>query len=397
MDPLRKAASAAAALCAAGLVAAFLMMPAPAAGPPLPPAFQALQHAVSVVNIEVPVRVFRGDEFVDNLGLGEFEVFEDGKPQRIEAVYLVKKAEIEKKEEKTRGYAPDVSRHFVFVFELHEYLPQVGQATDLFFEQIIAPGDRLDVVTPVKSYRFRHEAFTRLTKEKMAGQMRDLLKKDLILGNSQYRSMMKSLTDIIAMDAESDLKQSMYMEEARRLREYKHLEEGRLQAFADLLKGAEGQKHVFLFYQKELIPVLPGLDDFHIAELGKDISFDSARVRRAFADSSITVHFLFVTNKPGMHDNLDIGRGNPLRVELLDQSDSIFGAFRDVSRATGGIADSSANALASFRKAVAASENYYLVYYSPSDRRADGRFRKIEVRVKGRGLRVTHRDGYYAD
>ncbi len=397
MDPLRKTVPAAIAVCSAVLVPAFWTMPVPAAGPPATLAVQALQHAVSVVNIEVPVRVFRGDEFVDGLGLDDFEVFEDGKPQRVEAVYLIKKTGIEKKEEKERTYAPDVFRHFFLVFELHEYLPQVGQATDLFFEQIIAPGDRLYVATPVKTYHFKEEAFTRLTRKRMAEQMRDLLQTDLVLGNSQHRSMMKSLTDIFAMDVEPDVKQSLYMEAARTLRDHKYIEEDRLRSFADLLKGMDGQKHVFLFYQRELIPILPGLDDFSIAELGKDISFDTTKIKRAFSDSSIAVHFLFVTNKPGMHDNLDVGRGNPLRVELYDQSDSVFGAFRDVARATGGIADSSANPLASFRKAVTASENYYLVYYSPSDRRADGRFRKIEVRVKGRGLRVTHRDGYYAD
>jgi VWFA-related protein len=382
-------------VCAVALVSAVLAISASGPAPAL--RAQDLQHAVSVVNIEVPVRVFRGDDFVEGLGLGDFEVFEDGKPQRIEAVYLIKKTGIEKKEEKEKAYAPDVSRHFFLVFELHEYMPRVGQATDLFFEQIIAPGDRLYVATPVKTYHFKEEAFTRLTRKRMAEQMKDLLKTDLTLGNSEHRSMMKSLTDIFAMDVEPDLKHSLYMSAARTLRDHKYIEEDRLRAFADLLKDMEGQKHVFLFYQKELIPILPGLDDFSIAELSKDISFDATKVKRAFSDSSITVHFLFVTDKPGMHDNLDVGRGNPLRVELLDQSDNIFGAFRDVARATGGIADSSANPLASFRKAVTASENYYLVYYSPSDRRADGRFRRIEVRVKGRGLRVTHREGYYAD
>lgn len=385
----------AAVACAVALVSAFLAISASGPAPALPA--QDLQHAVSVVNIEVPVRVFRGDDFVEGLGLGDFEVFEDDKPQRIEAVYLVKKTGIEKKEEKEKAYAPDVSRNFFLVFELHEYLPQVGKAIDHFFEQVVAPGDRLVVATPVKTYHFKKEAFTRLATKKMADQMRDLLKTDLALGNSEYRSMMKSLTDIFAMNVEWDLKRLLYMEAARALRDHKYLEENRLRAFADLLKGIDGQKHVFLFYQKELIPVLPGLDDFSLAELNKDISFDTTKVKRAFSNSSIAIHFLFVTNKPGMHDNLDVGRGNPLRVELFDQSDSIFGAFRDVARATGGIADSSANPLASFRKAVTASENYYLLYYSPSDRRADGRFRKIDVRVKGRGLRVTHREGYYAN
>lgn len=379
----------------------FTAMAVSSAGPvperPLALPAQELQHAVSVINIEVPVRVFKGKAFVDDLGLEDFEVYEDGKLQRVEAVYRIKKTEVEKKEEAGRVYTPDVSRRFVLVFELHEYLPKVGEALDEFFDQVIAPGDHLHIVTPVKTYNFKGEAFMRLSKRRIADQLRGILKNDLTLGNSEHRSLMKSLTDIFAMDVEFDIKQSMYMETARMLRDLKYMDERKIQEFADFLKDTEGQKHVFLFYQKELIPLLPGLDAFARAELSKDIAFDTVKVRQAFSDSSISVHFLFVTNKPGMHDNLDVGRMAPLRVEIMDQSDSIFAAFREVARATGGIADSSANPMASFRKAVSASENYYLVYYSPRDYRPDGKFRQIEVRVKGRNYRVTYRAGYYAN
>ena len=388
---------AAAVVCAFALVSAFLAISAAASGPaPALPA-QDLQHAVSVVNIEVPVRVFRGDDFVEGLGLGDFEVFEDGKPQRIEAVYLVKKTGIEKKEEKETAFAPDVSRRFVLVFELQDYLPKIGDALGEFFEQVIAPGDRLHVVTPLRTYNFKDESFSRVSRRRMADQLEGLLKNDLAFGNAEHRSLMKHLTDIFSMDVEFDIKQSMYMETAGILRDLKSLDERRLESLAEFLKGTEGQKHVFLFYQKELIPVLPGLDAFARSELDKEIAFDAVKIRQTFSDASISVHFLFVTNRTAMHDELDVGRMAPLRVELMDQSSGIFAAFLEVARATGGIADSSANPLASFRKAVTASENYYLLYYSPSDRRADGRFRRIDVRVKGRGLRITHRDGYYAN
>jgi hypothetical protein len=44
-----------------------------------------IQHDVSVVNIEVPVRVFKGDTFIDHLTIGDFEVFDDGVLQQIDA------------------------------------------------------------------------------------------------------------------------------------------------------------------------------------------------------------------------------------------------------------------------------------------------------------------------
>ena len=97
-----------------------------------------------------------------------------------------------------------------------------------------------------------------------------------------------------------------------------------------------------------------------------------------------------------MHDNLETERMAPLRVELFDQSDSIFSAFKEVAKATGGISDSSTNAAASFQKAVEASENYYLIYYSPQDYKPDGKYREIKVNVKGQDYRITHRAGYFA-
>jgi hypothetical protein len=48
-------------------------------------------------------------------------------------------------------------------------------------------------------------------------------------------------------------------------------------------------------------------------------------------------------------------------------------------------------------RAATASERSYLLYYSPSDTVRDGRFRKIEVRVKNRDHRVSFMAGYFAN
>jgi hypothetical protein len=49
------------------------------------------------------------------------------------------------------------------------------------------------------------------------------------------------------------------------------------------------------------------------------------------------------------------------------------------------------------KDAVEASENYYLLYYSPKPYAKDGKFHTITVRVKARTSRVVHRVGYYAN
>ncbi len=49
---------------------------------------QQISEKAVVLNVEVPVRVFQRNTFIDDLTINDFEVFEDGKKQRIEAVYL---------------------------------------------------------------------------------------------------------------------------------------------------------------------------------------------------------------------------------------------------------------------------------------------------------------------
>ena len=116
---------------------------------------QDIQHEAIAVNIEVPVRVFQAGVFVDTLSIDDFEVYEDGVNQQIEAVYLIKKAEITRREEKEKTFEPKISsRHFVLFFETVEYLPKVGEALDFFFQEILQPHDSLIAVTPTKTYTF---------------------------------------------------------------------------------------------------------------------------------------------------------------------------------------------------------------------------------------------------
>ncbi|MCJ7582847.1 MAG: hypothetical protein MUP98_20210, partial [Candidatus Aminicenantes bacterium] len=49
---------------------------------------QELQHESIAINIEVPVRVYDKDTFVSDLAIDDFELYENGILQTIDAVYL---------------------------------------------------------------------------------------------------------------------------------------------------------------------------------------------------------------------------------------------------------------------------------------------------------------------
>jgi len=127
----------------------------------------------------------------------------------------------------------------------------------------------------------------------------------------------------------------------------------------------------------------------------RPVEYDVKDIEKIFADASLTVNFIFLTNSTtSTYDITD--QFNTDERSLKDLSGSIFGAFREMAQASGGITESSTNALASFKKTVTASENYYVLYYVPSEYRADGKFKEIKVTVKGKHYEVSNRSGYIA-
>lgn len=394
-----------------------------------------------VVNIEVPVRVFKGGEFIDTLSLDDFEVFEDGVLQKIEAVYLVKKRSIEKSEEKKR-FSPATSRNFFLNFEVSDYSPKMGEALEHFVNNVVVPGDDLIVISPMTTYRLKDRALEVKSKQEIVKELKALVRKDALEGSSEYRNtiremiaLSKSLTAAIKTgqidimpgrneEAQEVLPEQMdsfssaqfggleldeqliyYQGLLHKLEILRQVDQMKLLEFAQFLKGKEGQKYVFLFYQREFVPqiepriiteyinlfqerpdimsTISGIMDFQ----RRDVSFDVERVKRAYADSSISIHFLFITTPretlPGVY--------------MQESTEDISSAFREMANATGGFIDSSSNPSALFRKALEASENYYLLYYTPKNYKSDGTFKKITVRVKNKDFKVSYRAGYFAN
>jgi VWFA-related protein len=395
---------------------------------------QDIQHERTAINVEIPVRVFKGDTFVDNLTIADFEVYEDGKLQDLEAVYFVKKKVIERHEE-TTPFSPDTSRHFYLFFEMTEYDPKIREALNYFIDDVLLPGDELIIVTPMKTYRMKSDVLNDKGRDKVFEQILGILRRDILVGSAEYRDILEelqalALTMVGAVGLSSTNSQSpmsgdpflsagtiydintsveeqlqMYASCLSRLEKMRQVDQAKISALADHLRGQSGRKEIFLFYQREFIPKLDpmvltayqavfndrpdiiqsltGLFEFFKRETNLDID----PIRKAYADSGAAVHFLFLTRPapkvPG--------------VVMQEQSEDIFAPFREMSRATGGYIASTANIAAAMRSAVSAAENYYLLYYTPKGYVADGRFHALEVRLKSGNYRLSHRLGYIAD
>jgi VWFA-related protein len=368
---------------------------------------QQLQYTSKVINIEVPVRVFDGDRFVDNLTINDFEVFEDGKPQKIVALYLIRKAEIQKEEapevpEPQLGAKvipfPETQRNFLLMFELLDPMPKVNEAIDYFFREVFHKGDQVIIVSPKGTYRFKQDLFDQMRPTEVAGQIKGNLRKDILAGATDYRHLIQDIKDIEKNpDIDGEVAGRLIMNDVRELRDRITINDQGIRRLAQALKSQEGRKIVFVFYEKEdiVIPTVKEAYTEYDLEARRPIDYNVKDIEKIFADASMTVNFIFLTSSTTSEfDITDQRRDEGLG--LADLSGSIFGAFREMSKASGGTTESSTNALAAFKKTVTASENYYLLYYVPSEYKADGKFKEIKVTVKGKHYQVSNRSGYIA-
>ncbi len=150
------------------------------------------QVDVSTVDIPVPVRVMEGDKFIDNLTTGDFELLEDGKPQEIQALYLIKGSNILSRETR-REFNPILSRHFFFLFQLIEYNAKLAEMINHLFQNVLLPTDNLYLQTPMKNYSLTPQAMAKKPKEALAKEMNSLLRKDILNGSSEYNSLLRDL------------------------------------------------------------------------------------------------------------------------------------------------------------------------------------------------------------
>ncbi len=348
----------------------------------------------------------------------------------------VNKRNILTKEER-KPFEPETSRSFYLVFEVVEYTPRLNEAIDYFFQNVLDPQDNLTLITPMKTYRLKSEYLSKVSREEVVNQMRGILRKDAWIASSEYRHLTNDLKMIIksinivlnnkepgrnriqmtggsigdvtfsSVDGEGE---DFYLEELGRYQELmqrmehiRNIDQERLLDFAKILKDQEGQKYVFLFYQREYIPELsnrdynkllgknvPKITMKFVSQMGyyfRSFGMDIETIKKVYADSSISINFLFFT-KPAEHIT---------DVQMVEHSEDIFGIFREMAQATGGITSSSSNPKYLFERASDAVESYYLLYYSPKNYKVDGKFKKIKVNVKGQKYRISHRAGYIAD
>lgn len=387
---------------------------------------QKASFEATAVNVEVAVRVLDGNRFVDNLTIDDFGVYEDGKLQQVEALYFFNKTQIRRREE-IKEFSPSQQRHFYLFFEISKYSSQIENAVDNFIRNILSPGDSLTIVTPSKIYKMKSKTLQVLPQKELSRQISKILRDDVLSARAEYKNIFRDIENVARalhafqsgnvlevmrdpatgriIELDQDGLMIRYTSLLKILEEMRKVNEERLIRLSQLLKGQEGQKDIFFFYQREFIPLVePQLfqaflslsaDSFDFSYslsylnefLGRDLAFDVERMKRAFIDSNTAFHFLFFSRPQKKIPGLD----------MIGESGKMFESLKEIAAATGGLVDSSDKPGLLFQKKVEVLDNYYLLYYSPKDYKADGSFRSIVVKVKNKDYSVSYRKGYFTE
>jgi VWFA-related protein len=379
--------------------------------PPAPPTGQApptFRVEVNYVEVDARVTDARGNPVAD-LTAADFEVLEDGKPQKISNFSPVN-IPIVRAERPLFASAPieaDVQSnarangrvYLIVLDDLHIHplrTSRVKAAVRRFIEQHFGTNDLAAVVFTsgrgdagqefTNNRRLLLAAVDRFMGAKIRSPTLDRLE--------QYRR------DQGMRSAE---------EAARRVSDPNVMERGlkarnaldSVKNLAEFLAGVRGRRKALLFISEgidyEIHDPFNNPDATAIIDASRDAI--GAATRANVSIYSIDPRGLTSMGEEGIE--VDSFPEDPAYgigpMSMLDELRISQDSLRTLSEETGGFAAVNRNDFGgAFERVVTENSTYYMLGYYPSNDRRDGRFRKIEVRVRRPGLQVRSRKGYVA-
>jgi VWFA-related protein len=374
-------------------------VPAPQAQEPPPVTFRV---EVNYVEVDAVVTDAQGN-VVSNLGQDDFEVLEDGKPQKVVTFSQVS-IPIERADRPlfaTAPVEPDVQTnagvegriYLIVLDDLHidpTRAPRVKAAARRFVQQSFGVNDLAAVVytggRTTDSQDFTNNPRLLLNAiDKFSGRK---LRSETL----ERLSNMRVNPDSGNVEPSNDPSE---LERAFRARQVM----GNVRKLAEFMAGVRGRR-------KTLLLISEGVDYNIYNAVGLSGSTASAVLAdthdaiAAATRGNVTIYAIDprgLTN--GAEDLIEVSSTtqdvgiSSLQSELRLSQDSL----RVLAAETGGFAAVNQNDFNNaFDRIVRENSTYYLLGYYPVNDRRDGRYRKLQVRVKRPGLQVRARSGYIA-
>jgi VWFA-related protein len=384
--------------------------PAPGQPPPPQPDRQippvTFKVEVNYVEVDAVVTDQQGN-FVRNLTKDDFQVLEDGKPQAVTTFALVD-IPIERLDRPlfaTQPIEPDVRTnakdfdgrlYIILLDDLHTNAlrsPRVKTAAKQFIERYIGANDLAAIV--------RTSGRTDGSQE-LTGNKRLLLAAvDKFMGDKLRSSTLERIDEY---NRTRDIRQ-----QGERINDPADFERGykarqaldTIKNLSDYLAGIRGRR-------KALVLISEGID-YDITDVfnNRDASTVMDRTRDAIAAATRANVSIYSVDPRGLTSLADesievqsfpedttLGLGQQsLQNELRLAQDSL----RVLADETGGFAAVNSNDFRNaFDRITTENSSYYVLGYYPANDKRDGRFRRLDVRLKRPGLQVRARKGYVA-
>ncbi len=378
---------------------------------PPPPAGQApptFRVEVNYVEVDARVTDANGNQ-VSDLTAADFDVLEDGKPQKISTFSLVSIPIVRAERPLFAGQPiePDVTsnarangRVYLLVLDdLHIHplrTARVKAAARRFIEQHLGTNDLAAIVYTsgradagqefTNNRRLLLAAIDRLMGQKLRSPTLDRLE--------QYRrdQGMRSPDEAAKRVGDPNIMERGF--KARNTMDS-------VKNLADFLAGVRGRRKALLFISEGIDYEIHNPFDNPDATAIIDASRDAigAATRANVSIYAIDPRGLTSMGEEGIE--VDSFPEDPAYgigpMSMLDELRISQDSLRTLAEETGGFAAVNRNDFdTAFERVVTENSTYYMLGYYPINDRRDGRFRKIEVRVKRPGLQVRSRKGYVA-
>ena len=410
-----------------------------AQAPQAPPSV-TFQVEVNYVDVDVVVTDENGT-FVPGLTREDFEVFEDGKPQKVDTFAYV---EIPVEPDNTivldgrrvssdarSNRQPFAGRLYVIVLDDLDVssmrTPQVKKSAKEFVDKYMGAND----VAAIIHSSGRTDAAQEFTSNKsllhaaidkfMGRRMRSLTIERL---DMYYQRLSTLQNDQAGQGDNTDQTASTDPGGRSRLGDPSDFERGyravsvldTLKNTAEFLASVRGRRKAVLFFSEGID--YPITDAFG-AHSASDVIRATQDAITAAARSNVNFYTIDPRGLVGMTNEFMemAGGGAPAlagmpdgglssatgarggtfnaQTELMNELMLSQGSLRELAEQTGGIASVNTNSLTSaFERIVEANSRYYVLGYYPPTHARNGQFHRIEVKTKRPGLRVAARRGY---
>ncbi|MCK4890122.1 MAG: hypothetical protein KAS97_09330 [Candidatus Aminicenantes bacterium] len=364
-------------------------------------------YSADDIYLKIPVRIYKGSEYLKGLSKEDFSLKINGKVRSIEELLTGERS------------INDISerRNFILQFNLTDYGKNITKSINFFINEVLRKKDNLIVWTPVKVYRIR----TDKPKQNIISDIEKIVKNDSFnykrlkeSARERLFSIVRKFNNFIPNVKDSNPYISSILnflnEYSREWLDFKSKflmpDIGKYYGvFSLLTQKYPGEKYFVNFQQREVIPSLKKYNN-----VKRDITnylSNIAGTSESSYSSSIANALKKIDKSMLLSDNFDPEKlispfkGANISYNLIlfhsfrqsgEDSDSVSpdleGILRNISRSTGGFSINTNDFVKGIESILKKSDNYYFIIYKFNGKKGE---KKIEIEIGDKNAKLFYK------